>query len=103
MDTGAVRVFNTDTDTLVSTIEPPSCVAQVLAVNDASGMVYGGGQSATGECLVEFDSSGHLVRQNDVAPLSSTQNRLIQRIEADPASGDVVYMDPYSVGGLTRR
>lgn len=71
---------------------------QVLAVNDASDMVYGGGQSATGECLVEFDSDGHLVRENDVAPLSSTQNRLIQRIETDPASGDVLYTDPYSVG-----
>jgi len=95
---GVVRVFNTDTDTLISTSTQPSCVAQVLTVNEASGMVYGGGMSPTGECLIEFDSAGHIVRQADVAPLSRTQNRLIQRIETDPATGDVVYMDPYSVG-----
>jgi hypothetical protein len=95
---GVVRVFNTDTDTLISTSTQPSCVAQVLTVNEASGMVYGGGMSPAGECLIEFDSAGHIVRQADVAPLSRTQNRLIQRIETDPATGDVVYMDPYSVG-----
>ncbi len=94
---GALRVFNTDSDTLVSTTEPRSCEAMVLAVNEASGVVYGGGFSATGECLVKFDSTGHFVGEKDVAP-GGIRNPMIQRIVADPASGDVIYMDPYGVG-----
>jgi hypothetical protein len=96
--TGALRVFNTDTDKLMSTTEPRSCHAEVLAVDEATGTVYGGGLSATGECLVEFDSAGRLLAEKDVAPASGKQNRMIQRIAADPASGDVIYTDPYSVG-----
>jgi hypothetical protein len=96
--TGALRVFNTDSDTLIATTEHRSCEAEVLVVNEPSGMVYGGGLSATGECLVKFDSAGHFVGEKDVAPASGNQNRMIQRIAADPASGDVIYMDPYSVG-----
>jgi hypothetical protein len=101
--TGALRVFNTDTDTLISTTEPRSCKAEVLAVDEATGSVYGGGQSATGECLVEFDSAGRFLAEKDVAPASSKQNRMIQRIAADPASGDVIYTDPYSVGRADQR
>ena len=96
--TGPLRVFNTDTDTLISTTEPRSCRAQVLAVDETSGTVYGGGLSDTGECLVKFDSAGHVLAEKDVAPKSGTQNRIIQRIAADPASGDVIYTDPYGVG-----
>jgi len=96
--TGALRVFNTDTDKLMSTTKPRSCRAEVLAVDEATGTVYGGGQSATGECLVEFDSAGHFLAEKDVAPASGKQNRMIQRIAVDPASGDVIYTDPYSVG-----
>ena len=96
--TGPLRVFNTDTDTLISTTERRSCSAQVLAVDETSGMVYGGGLSDTGECLVKFDSAGHFLAEKDVAHRSGNQNRMIQRIAADPASGDVIYTDPYGVG-----
>jgi hypothetical protein len=96
--TGALRVFNTDTDTPISTTEPRACEAEVLTVDEASGTVYGGGQSATGECLVRFDSAGRFIAEKDVAPRSGNQNRMIHRIAADPATGDVIYMDPYSVG-----
>lgn len=99
---GTLRVFNTDTDTLVSTNEPRSCKAHVFAVDETSGLAYGGGLSATGECLVEFDSAGHLLAEKDVAVRSGSQNRMIQRIAVDPASGDVIYMDPYSVGRADR-
>jgi hypothetical protein len=95
---GALRVFNSDADTLISTTEPRACKAEVLAVDEVSSTVYGGGQSATGECLVKFDSAGHFVAEKDVTPARSNQNRMIQRIAADPASGDAIYMDPYSVG-----
>jgi hypothetical protein len=95
---GVLNVFNTDTDTLVSTTDKPGCSPQVLAISHTTGMVYGGGMSAKGECLVQFDSDGHIVRENVVAPLSANKNRMVQRIEVDSASGDVVYTDPYSVG-----
>jgi hypothetical protein len=95
---GPLRVFNTDTDTLISTADFRSCEAQVLAVDETSGTVYGGGRSNTGECLVKFDSAGHFLAEKDVAPNSGTQNRIIQRIAADPADGDVIYTDPYGVG-----
>jgi hypothetical protein len=102
-NTGALRVFNTDTDKLMSTTEARSCQAEVLAVDEATGTVYGGGQSATGECLVEFDSAGNFLAEKDVAPASGKQNRMIQRIAADPASGDIIYTDPYSVGRADQR
>lgn len=95
---GGVRVFNTDTDKLLSTTERRSCEAEVMAVDEETGVVYGGGVSPTGECLVKFDSAGHLLAEHDVASRRAGQNRMIQRIAADPASGDVVYLDPYSVG-----
>ena len=95
---GALRVFNTDTDSLISTTEPRSCKAEVLAIDPASGTVYAGGLSNTGECLVKFDSAGHFLAEKDVAPSSGTQNRIVQRIAADPANGDVIYTDPYGVG-----
>ena len=95
---GALRVFNTDTDSLISTTGPRSCEAKVLAVDEASGTVYGGGLSATGECLVKFDSAGHFLAEKDIAPRSGSQNPIIQRIAADPANGDVIYTDPYGVG-----
>jgi hypothetical protein len=98
-DTGStLRVFNTDTDKLVSTTELRPCEPEVLAVDEATGTVYGGGLSGTGECLVKLDSAGHVLAQRDVATHSGNQNRMIQRIAADPASGDVIYTDPFSVG-----
>lgn len=97
LDSGDVRVFNTDTDTLISTTPHRSCTAEVLAVDEAAGLVYGGGLSSTGQCLVQFDSAGKLVREHDVAPLVRTENRLIQFIAADPVRGGVVYTDPHHV------
>jgi hypothetical protein len=95
--TGQMRVFNTDTDTVVSTTERRSCRAQVLAVDETSGWVYGGGQSDAGECLVKYDSAGHIIAEKDVAPPTGNQVAVIQRVAADSASGDVIYTDPASV------
>ena len=95
---GVIKVFSTDSDTLVSTSQKPSCLVEVIAISEATGMVYGGGNSPKGECLVQFDSDGRIVRENVVAPHSGNKNMLIQRIAVDSASGDVVYTDPYSVG-----
>jgi hypothetical protein len=94
---GAIKVFSTDSDALVSTSDKPSCSPQVLAISQATGIVYGGGASDKGECLVEFDSDGHIVRENVVAPNRKGQNMLVQRIAVDPASGDVLYTNPSSV------
>lgn len=94
---GDLRVFDTDTDTLISTTPRRSCTAEVLAVDEATGLVYGGGLSPTGQCLVQFDSAGQLVREHDVAPLVRTENRLIQFIAADPVRGGAVYTDPHHV------
>jgi hypothetical protein len=102
-NSGALRVFNTDTDKLVSTIDARACKAQVLAVDETRGTVYGGGRSDRGECLVEFDSAGHFLAEKDIAPGSGKQNPMIQRIAADPASGDVIYTDPYGVGRADQR
>lgn len=95
---GAIKVFSTDSDTLVSTSQEPSCSPQVLAINQATGMIYGGGLSDTGECLVQFDSDGRIVRENVVAPSVKGKNMLVQRIAVDSASGDVLYTNPSSVG-----
>ena len=95
---GAIKVFSTDTDALVSTSDKPSCSPQVLAVSQATGIVYGGGASDKGECLVQFGSDGRIVRENVVAPNVKGQNMLVQRIAVDSASGDVLYTNPSSVG-----
>lgn len=99
---GALRVFNTDTDTLVATTGRRSCTAEVIAVDEISGSVYGGGQSNAGECLVKFDSAGRIVAEKDLAHAIGNHNQMLQRIAADSASGDVVYSDPYSVGRADR-
>jgi hypothetical protein len=65
---GGIKVFSTDTDTLVSTSQKPSCVLQVLAINQVTDTVYGGGATAEGACLVQFDADGHVVRENVVGP-----------------------------------
>ncbi|BBZ46481.1 hypothetical protein [Mycobacterium parmense] len=95
---GVLKVFSTDSDTVVSTSQKPSCYPQVLAINPASGIVYGGGISDKGECLVEFDSDGRIVADNDVAPNAHDKNPLVQRIAVDPGTGDVLYTNPSSVG-----
>ena len=65
---GGIKVFSTDTDTLVLTPQKPSCVLQVLAINQVTDTVYGGGATAEGACLVQFDADGHVVRENVVGP-----------------------------------
>ncbi len=82
----------------MSTSQKPSCSPEVLAINQATGMVYGGGLSDKGECLVQFDSDGRIVRENVVAPSVQGKNMLVQRIAVDSASGDVLYTNPSSVG-----
>jgi hypothetical protein len=93
---GTVRLFNTDNTTLVGTTPRPACHAVVLAVNESTGTVYGGGMSGSGECLVEIDSTGHIVR-DDVVVQTPGANKIIQRMAVDPASGDVVYADRSSL------
>ena len=95
---GDIIVFRTDTDTLVSTGQKPSCSLEVLAIRLETGTLYGGGNSDKGECLVLFNSDGRIVRENVVAPPSRNKNMMVQRIAVDSASGDVIYTDPYSVG-----
>jgi hypothetical protein len=94
---GAIRVFNTDSDKVVASTQPV-CEANVLAVNARTGVVYGGGYSARGECLVQIDSSGHIVR-DDVGGATGPGHNIIQRITVDPTNGDVIYSDP---SGITR-
>lgn len=94
---GTITVFNTDSDTTVATIQP-ACEANVLAVDERTGMVYGGGFSTNGECLVQIDLSGHIVR-DDVGGGTGSGHNIIQRIAVDPTSGDVIYSDP---SGITR-
>lgn len=95
---GAIKVFSTDSDTFILTSDKPSCSPQVIAISQASGIVYGGGVSDKGECLVQFDSDGRIVRENVVAPHVKGQNMLVQRIAVDSASGDVLYTNPSSIG-----
>ncbi len=99
---GAVKLFSTDSDTLGSTSREPSCHATALAISQATGMVYGGGLSAKGGCLVQFDSDGRIVRENVVAPNVKGKNVIVQRIAVDSASGDVLYTSPSSVGRADR-
>jgi hypothetical protein len=95
---GAIKIFSTESDTLLSTSQQPSCSPEVIAINQATGMIYGGGLSAKGECLVQFDPDGRIVRENVVAPSVQGKNMLVQRIAVDSASGDVMYTNPSSVG-----
>lgn len=95
---GAIKVFSIESDTLVSTSNKPSCSPQVLAIREETGIVYGGGISEKGECLVQFDSDGRIVRENVVAPIEKGHNVLVQRIALDSATGDVLYTNPSSVG-----
>lgn len=94
---GVIKVFSTDSEALVSTSQTPSCSPEVLAINRATGMVYGGGASKEGECLVQFDSDGRIVRENVVAPNNSGKTVLVRRIAVDSATGDVLYMNALSV------
>jgi hypothetical protein len=94
---GIIRVFNTDTDTVVATTKTV-CEANVLAVNQSTGMVYGGGYSARGECLLQVDSNGGIVR-DDIGGGTGSGHNIVQRIAVDPTSGDVIYSDP---SGITR-
>ncbi|MGO9155439.1 YncE family protein [Mycobacterium sp.] len=95
--TGSIKVFSTDSDTLVSTSREPSCHANLLAINQATGMVYGGGLSDKGVCLVQFDSDGRIVRENVLSD-AGTKNMTVQRLAVDPVTGDVLYTSPSAVG-----
>ena len=65
---GVIEVFSTESDTLVSTSRKPSCYLHALAINQATDVVYGGGATEQGACLVEFDADAHIVRENVVGP-----------------------------------
>lgn len=97
VDSGVLKVFSTESDTLVSTSKKPSCVVQVIAISQQTGMVYGGGTAGAGDCLVLYDPDGHIVRENALPHHTGKQN-LVQRIVVDSASGDVIYQDPDGVG-----
>ena len=94
---GSIKVFSTDSDTLVSTSRAPSCKVDLLAINQATGMVYAGGLSDKGACLVQFDSDGRIVRE---AMLSDpgVKNMRVQHLAVDPATGDVLYTSTPGVG-----
>jgi hypothetical protein len=98
MMSGDVKVFSTDTDTLVATAQKPSsCYVQVLAINQATNVVYGGGAANEGACLVQLDADGHIVRENVVGPNVKGKSPSIWDIAADPASGDVLYVNAFGV------
>ncbi len=92
--TGAVKVFDTDSDTLVLTSQEPSCRANLLAINQTTGMVYGGG---SGGCLVQFDSEARIVRETALSAVTGN-NMDVQRLAVHPATGDLLYTSPSSVG-----
>jgi hypothetical protein len=96
---GDIKVFSTDTDTLVSTAQKPSCVLQVLAINQVTDTVYGGGAANEGACLVQFDADGHIVRENVVGPTVKGKSPRVGQIAVDSASGDVLYLNAF---GLAR-
>ncbi len=100
MMSGDVKVFSTDTDTLVTTAQKPSsCYLQELAINRATNAVYGGGAANEGACLVQFDADGHVVRQNVVGPHAHDKSPIIHGLEVDAASGDLLYVNAF---GLAR-
>jgi DNA-binding beta-propeller fold protein YncE len=94
---GSIKVFSTDSDTLVSTSLKPSCDADLLAINQATGMVYGGGLSDKGACLVQFDSDGRIVRENVLSD-PGVKNMRVQHLAVDPATSDVLYTSTPGVG-----
>jgi hypothetical protein len=96
---GAIKVFSTDSDTLVSTAQKPSCYLEGLAINQATDVVYGSGAADEGACLVEFDADGHIVRENVVGPNEKGKSPMIGQIAVDSASGDVLYLNAF---GLAR-
>jgi hypothetical protein len=96
---GDIKVFSTDSDTLVSTTPKPSCYLNVLAINHATDVVYGGGAADKGACLVEFDADGHIVRENVVGPNVKGKSPRVGQIAVDSASGDVLYLNAF---GLAR-
>jgi hypothetical protein len=94
MMSGDVKVFSTDTDTLVSTAQKPSsCYLQVLAINRATDAVYGGGAANEGACLVQFDADGHIVRENVVGPNVKGTSPMVGSIAVDSASSDLLYLN----------
>lgn len=93
MMSGDIKVFSTDTDTLVSTAQKPSCVLEVLAINQVTDTVYGGGAANEGACLVQFDADGHIVRENVVGPNVNGTSPRVGSIAVDSASGDVLYLN----------
>lgn len=99
MMSGDIKVFSTESDTLVSTAQKPSCSLQVLAINQATDVVYGGGQDDRGGCLVQFDADGHIIRESVVGPNVKGKSPMVGSIAVDPASGDVLYA---SVSGVAR-
>jgi len=99
MMSGDVKVFSTDSDTLVSTAQKPSCSLEVLAINQATDMVYGGGATNEGGCLVQFDADGHVVREKVVGPHAKDKSPIIGSLAVDSASGDVLYLNAF---GLAR-
>ncbi|MFZ1178694.1 MAG: hypothetical protein WAO15_21015 [Mycobacterium sp.] len=97
MMSGDIKVFSTDSDTLVSTAQKPSCYLQVLAINKATDVVYGGGAADEGACLVQFDADGHIVRENVVGPNVKGKSPMVGSIAVDSASGDVLYLNAFGV------
>jgi hypothetical protein len=95
MMSGDIKVFSTDSDTLVATAQTPSCSVQVLAINQATDMLYGGGSAREGACLVQFDADGHIVRENVVGPNVKGKDPRIWSIAVDSASGDVLYVNAF--------
>ncbi|MDR3654984.1 MAG: hypothetical protein P4L48_04730 [Mycobacterium sp.] len=97
MMSGDIKVFSTDSDTLVSTAQKPSCSLEVLAINQATDVVYGGGAADEGACLVQFDADGHIVRENVVGPNVKGKSPMVGSIAVDSASGDVLYLNAFGV------
>jgi hypothetical protein len=93
---GVIKVFNTDSDVLISTSQKPSCYLQVIAISQTTGVLYGGGMSDQGECLAQFDPDGRIIREKVVAPSVKGQNPLVQRITVNSVNGDVFYTNPSS-------
>jgi hypothetical protein len=97
MMAGDIKVFSTDSDTLVSTAQKPSCYLETLAINQATDVVYGGGAVDEGACLVQFDADGHIVHENVVGPNVKGKSPMVGSIAVDSASGDVLYLNAFGI------